>query len=91
MVSRFYSVDAQTNETNVACWPDINNCLDWTPWRKALGVTSRGGGYAVEYVFYILYSVLTLVARHCGEMLTQVTDVLRRLRMCPSQDIRHIC
>ncbi|PYH82994.1 putative voltage-gated chloride channel [Aspergillus uvarum CBS 121591] len=45
------------------CWghDDINNCLDWTPWRKALGVTSRGGGYAVEYVFYILYSVFFAV------------------------------
>ncbi|OJZ91867.1 hypothetical protein ASPFODRAFT_176054 [Aspergillus luchuensis CBS 106.47] len=42
------------------CWghDDISDCLDWTPWRKALGVSSRGGGYALEYIFYILYSVL---------------------------------
>ncbi|PWY71912.1 voltage-gated chloride channel [Aspergillus eucalypticola CBS 122712] len=62
------------------CWghDDISDCLDWTPWRKALGVSSRGGGYALEYTFYILYSVFfaicacilvrtyAIYARHSG-------------------------
>lgn len=43
--------------TNVLC-ADLSQCLDWTPWRKALGVISSGGGFTVEYIFYILYSVL---------------------------------
>ncbi|PWY69744.1 voltage-gated chloride channel [Aspergillus heteromorphus CBS 117.55] len=45
------------------CWghDDVSNCLDWTPWRKALGVTSSGGGYTVEYLFYVLYSVFFAV------------------------------
>ncbi|KNG81410.1 voltage-gated chloride channel [Aspergillus nomiae NRRL 13137] len=62
------------------CWghDDISNCLDWTPWGKALGVTSSGGVFTVEYLFYVLYSVLfaicatvlvrtyALYARHSG-------------------------
>ena len=31
--------------------------MDWTPWRKAFGIKSAGGGYTVEYIFYVLYSV----------------------------------
>jgi len=41
------------------CWghEDLSECIDWTPWRKALGIVSYGGGYVVEYIFFILYSV----------------------------------
>lgn len=31
--------------------------MDWAPWGKAVGATSTGGAFAVEYIFYILYSV----------------------------------
>ncbi|KAL3469612.1 chloride channel [Aspergillus californicus] len=63
------------------CWgheEDPSNCLDWTPWGKAVGATSSGGAYAVEYIFYTLYSVLfaacacilvrnyAIYARHSG-------------------------
>ncbi|KAL2004279.1 hypothetical protein VTN02DRAFT_4004 [Thermoascus thermophilus] len=42
------------------CWghEDLSECQDWTPWRKALGVASKAGGYVVEYIFFVLYSVL---------------------------------
>ncbi len=36
---------------------DPSNCVDWAPWGKAVGATSAGGAFAVEYIFYILYSV----------------------------------
>ncbi|KAN0077737.1 Chloride channel [Elaphomyces granulatus] len=41
------------------CWghEDLSECIDWTPWRKALRIVSSGGGYVVEYIFFILYSV----------------------------------
>ena len=48
---------------------DLSQCFDWTPWRKALKVNSASGGYVVEYIFYVLYSVgifLTLVSRSNG-------------------------
>ncbi|KAL2872723.1 chloride channel protein [Aspergillus lucknowensis] len=63
------------------CWgheQDPSNCLDWTPWGKAVGATSPGGAYVVQYIFYTIYSVFfaicacTLVrnyaiyARHSG-------------------------
>ncbi|KAF7587527.1 hypothetical protein BBP40_007086 [Aspergillus hancockii] len=56
------------------CWGHDN----WTPWGKALGATSTGGVFTVEYTFYILYSVVfavcatllvrsyALYARHSG-------------------------
>ncbi|PTU19471.1 hypothetical protein P175DRAFT_0517738 [Aspergillus ochraceoroseus IBT 24754] len=46
------------------CWgheEDPSHCLDWTPWGKALGANSSGGVFAVEYIFYILFSVLFAV------------------------------
>lgn len=36
---------------------DLSECQDWTPWRNALGVASKAGGYVVEYIFFVLYSV----------------------------------
>ncbi|PKY01382.1 voltage-gated chloride channel [Aspergillus campestris IBT 28561] len=65
---------------NFCCWghDDFSKCLDWVPWREALGVSSPGGGFAVEYIFFILYSILfaacasflvrsyAIYARHSG-------------------------
>ena len=31
-------------------------CQDWKPWRVALGL-GKGGGYVVEYIFFVLFSV----------------------------------
>ncbi|KAL5340729.1 chloride channel [Aspergillus crustosus] len=46
------------------CWgheEDPSNCMDWTPWGKAVGANSSGGAFAVEYIFYTLYSVFFAV------------------------------
>jgi chloride channel 3/4/5 len=45
------------------CWglDDYSKCLDWTPWGIALGSSSKGGQYAIEYIFYIVFSVLFAV------------------------------
>ncbi|KAL4943516.1 hypothetical protein BDV06DRAFT_189767 [Aspergillus oleicola] len=63
------------------CWgheEDLSDCMDWTPWGKAVGARSSGGAFTVEYILYTLYSVFfafcacTLVrnyaiyARHSG-------------------------
>jgi len=40
---------------------DMSKCLDWTPWSKALNVNSKGGGFTIEYMFYIFYSVTKFV------------------------------
>ncbi len=41
------------------CWghDDLSHCQDWTTWREALHIPSRGGAYTVEYIFFVLYSV----------------------------------
>ena len=36
---------------------DLSQCQDWTTWREALHIPSRGGAYTVEYIFFVLYSV----------------------------------
>ncbi|KAL4918207.1 chloride channel [Aspergillus aurantiobrunneus] len=63
------------------CWgheADPSNCMDWTSWGKAVGATSSGGAFTVEYIFYTLYSVFfaicacilvrnyAIYARHSG-------------------------
>jgi chloride channel 3/4/5 len=42
------------------CWghDELSQCQDWTPWRSALNISSTGGGYLVEYVFFVFFSVL---------------------------------
>ncbi|KAF2465766.1 uncharacterized protein BDR25DRAFT_269848 [Lindgomyces ingoldianus] len=42
------------------CWgySEYSHCHDWHPWSSALGVKSVGGGWIVEYIFFILFSIL---------------------------------
>ena len=46
------------------CWghDDDAHCQDWTPWRIAMGISSTGGGYVVEYILFVLFSVLFAVS-----------------------------
>jgi chloride channel 3/4/5 len=41
------------------CWgySEYAKCNDWHPWSAALGVHSVGGGWVVEYIFFVLFSV----------------------------------
>ncbi|KAF2112732.1 chloride channel [Lophiotrema nucula] len=42
------------------CWgyTEYSQCHDWHPWSHALGVTSAGGSYIIEYIFFVVFSVL---------------------------------
>lgn len=42
------------------CWghDELAQCQDWTPWRDAMRISNLGGAYIVEYIFFIIYSVL---------------------------------
>ncbi|KAK2799168.1 hypothetical protein FQN50_008557 [Emmonsiellopsis sp. PD_5] len=42
------------------CWgyEELSQCQHWVPWRNAFNIGSKGGGYVVEYIFFILYSIL---------------------------------
>ena len=62
------------------CWghEEMSQCQNWKPWREALRIPSQGGGYVVEFIFYVLYSILfaigaaalvkqySLYAKHSG-------------------------
>ncbi|KAJ5281225.1 hypothetical protein N7478_006597 [Penicillium angulare] len=49
---------------NFCCWglDDHTKCQDWTPWGYALGSSSIGGRFAIEYMFYIVFSVIFALA-----------------------------
>ncbi|OBT86110.1 hypothetical protein VE02_05410 [Pseudogymnoascus sp. 03VT05] len=42
------------------CWgyEEWSKCQDWVPWSSTLHVSSTGGKWFIEYLFFILYSVL---------------------------------
>ena len=42
------------------CWghTEFAQCSDWTPWGKALHVTSTSGKYVIEYLFFLIFSVV---------------------------------
>jgi chloride channel 3/4/5 len=41
------------------CWgySELSQCNDWHPWSSALGIRSMGGGWIVEYIFFVVFSV----------------------------------
>ncbi|KAI9706802.1 MAG: hypothetical protein M1820_004773 [Bogoriella megaspora] len=45
------------------CWgyDSSNLCKEWQSWSSALGVRSKGGSWTIEYMFFILFSVLFAV------------------------------
>lgn len=49
------------------CWghDDFSQCQDWTPWPSAFGVRSLGGGYVINYIFFIMFSVCCRRALTC--------------------------
>jgi len=42
------------------CWgiEEEQACHDWNSWGAAMGIESVGGRYVVEYIFFVLFSVL---------------------------------
>ncbi|KAF2270170.1 hypothetical protein CC78DRAFT_507834 [Lojkania enalia] len=42
------------------CWgyTEYSQCNDWHSWGTAMGISSKGGRYVVEYVFFIALSIL---------------------------------
>ncbi|KAL8946493.1 MAG: hypothetical protein Q9222_007119 [Ikaeria aurantiellina] len=52
------------------CWghEEWSQCQGWTPWGAALRIKSAAGMYIVEYIFFILYSVLFAV---CASLLVR--------------------
>jgi len=36
---------------------ELAQCEGWLFWSQALGIESAGGGYVVEYIFFIMFSV----------------------------------
>ncbi|TDZ23978.1 H(+)/Cl(-) exchange transporter 3 [Colletotrichum orbiculare MAFF 240422] len=45
---------------NFCCWgyDEFSKCAGWTPWAKALGVSSAAGKWFIEYFFFLLFSVI---------------------------------
>lgn len=41
------------------CWGTTTyaECPDWRSWGGVMGITSKGGGYVVEYIFFVVFSV----------------------------------
>ena len=52
------------------CWghESLAQCQGWTSWSAAFHVRSAAGGFLVEYIFYILYSILFAF---CASVLVQ--------------------
>ncbi|KAH9867809.1 hypothetical protein IAQ61_007113 [Plenodomus lingam] len=42
------------------CWgyTNMQKCHDWNSWGQAMGITGLGGQWIVEYIFFVLFSVL---------------------------------
>ncbi|KAL5119329.1 chloride channel [Pleosporales sp. CAS-2024a] len=46
------------------CWghSELSACHDWHPWGNALGIGPIGGRWVVEYIFFVLFSILFAAA-----------------------------
>jgi hypothetical protein len=43
---------------------ELAQCEGWMFWSQALGIESAGGGYIVEYIFFIMFSVSIWCLEH---------------------------
>ncbi|KAL9603500.1 MAG: hypothetical protein Q9219_001187 [cf. Caloplaca sp. 3 TL-2023] len=52
------------------CWghEEWSQCQGWTPWGAAMRINSSGGMYVIEYIFFVLFSVLFAI---CASMLVR--------------------
>ncbi|KPI45456.1 H(+)/Cl(-) exchange transporter 3 [Cyphellophora attinorum] len=42
------------------CWGhnDLAECVDWTPWRKAMGLSNAGVGYTIEFILFVCFAIV---------------------------------
>jgi chloride channel 3/4/5 len=42
------------------CWGhnDLAECVDWTPWRKAMGLSNAGLGYTIEFILFVAFAII---------------------------------
>jgi chloride channel 3/4/5 len=73
------------------CWGygEWSKCQDWVPWSAALHITSSGGKWIVEYIFFILYSV-SCVKYMAIEILIMPTDCICTVCQCLGANLCHI-
>lgn len=79
------------------CWgyDEWSQCKDWVPWSTALHITSTGGKWFMEYVFFIAYSVSHPV-RACLLVIHHVlnlswADHICRMCKCTSKGFCNLC
>lgn len=49
---------------------EFSECVGWVPWRAALGISSSGGGYVMEYIFFVMFSVRAIFLLYLLQSLT---------------------
>lgn len=53
----FFLISVASSSSALTNFTEWSECQGWRPWREAFKVGSEGAGFAVEYLFYVLYSV----------------------------------
>lgn len=62
------------------------------PWRAALGISSGGGGYVMEYIFFVMFSVGALPLRYFFlQSLTVLLGCFRVMCLHISPKLRSVC
>ena len=51
------------------CWETTTyaECPDWRSWGGVMGINNKGGGYVVEYIFFVIFSVGRISTDHGNE------------------------
>lgn len=76
------------------CWGvgSLDACSDWRAWSAVLGVANRGGGYVLEYLFFVCFSVsLHLNDSFATVQLIACSGHVRLLRYGHGQPLFTVC
>ena len=66
------------------CWGEdsMAECKDWRSWGALMGIGNNAGGYIIEYIVFILFSVShPLEPKHLIAMLIRLQDLFRNARL----------
>ena len=75
------------------CWGEdsMAECKDWRTWSAMIGIGNKAGGYIIEYIVFILFSVSHSICATLLKSYSSSSDSLRDPRLFPCRPILALC
>lgn len=75
------------------CWGEdsMAECKDWRSWSALMGIGNKAGGYMIEYIVFILFSVSERLVQNTKVSYSWPSDTFCNTRLLPRRPVLPLC